>query len=129
MTARILVVEDDAASLELATFLLECAGFATLAAANGVEGLQLALSERPDLIVSDLQMPVLNGYELIARLRATPAWRRVPLVALSAFSMREDCAKALAAGFDGFVAKPLDPRTFAQQIAEFLPAELRPSQG
>lgn len=125
MTARILVIEDDAASLELTTYLLQCAGFATLAAGNGIDGLQLALREDPDLIVSDIQMPVLNGYELVARLRATPAWRRVPLIALSAFSMQGDREMALAAGFDDYVTKPLDPQRFAGEIAGHLPDGMR----
>lgn len=125
MTAVILVVEDDPASLELATYLLECAGYPTLAAANGVEGLQTALRERPDLIVSDLQMPVLDGCGLAQQLRASRAWQRVPLVALSALSMRDDRERALAAGFDAFLPKPLNPRTFAQEVSALLPPALR----
>lgn len=127
MPARILVIEDDPASLELVTFLLEAAGYEFLIATDGASGLDLALRENPDLVLSDVQMPALTGYELAQRLRAESAWRRVPVVAVSAFSMRGDREKALAAGFDGYLTKPIAPLSFIPEINAFLPAELRRS--
>lgn len=121
MVARILLVEDDEASRELATFLLEHAGYRVSIAHDGAQGVQIALDERPDLVISDLQMPRVNGFELARRLLDDPQWRRVPLVAVSAFSMRGDRETALAAGFDGYLAKPITPETFVQEIAAFLP--------
>jgi len=125
MSARILIVEDDDPSRELVTFLLEKSGYVILSAHDGAVGLQMALEDDPDLIVSDLQMPHVDGYELVHRLVAEPRWRRVPLIAVSAFSMRGDREKALAAGFDGYFSKPISPETFVHEIAEFLPLALR----
>jgi two-component system, cell cycle response regulator DivK len=125
MGARILIVEDDPSSLELTAYLLDSAGYSTLLAREGGTGLRLALEASPDVIVCDLQMPVLNGYELVGRLKEDPGWRRVPVVAVSAFSMPGDREKALAAGFDGYLTKPITPETFVQEIAAFLPRHLR----
>lgn len=125
MVARILIVEDDAPSRDLVAFLLEKAGYRLSIAEDGAAGVRIALDEAPDLIVSDLQMPRVNGFALIRRLRDDPAWRRVPLIAVSAFSMRGDREVALAAGFDGYIAKPITPETFVQEIAAFLPPAQR----
>jgi two-component system cell cycle response regulator DivK len=124
MVARILIVEDDPSSLELTAYLLDSAGYSTLLAREGGTGLRLALEASPDVIVCDLQMPVLNGYELVRRLMEDPSWRRVPLVAVSAFSMPGDRERALEAGFDGYLTKPITPETFVQEIAAFLPRPL-----
>lgn len=125
MPARILIIEDDPASLELAQYLLDTAGYATLAAIDGGAGLALALSARPDLVICDLQMPVMTGYEVVRRLRDGTTWRRVPLVAVSAFSMPGDRETALAAGFDAYYSKPIVPETFVQDIERLLPPEAR----
>lgn len=122
---RVLVVEDDAPSLELALFLLDNAGYATLSASDGAAGLRLALAASPDLILCDVQMPVLTGYDLMQELRDDPAWHRVPVLAISAFSMRADRERALQAGFDGYMPKPIVPETFVQEVETFLRPEQR----
>ena len=116
----ILVIEDDDASRMLVTYLLESAGYSVLAAENGAVGLELALSRPHDLIVCDLQMPILNGYQVAQTLRSHPRWRAVPLVAVTAFSMPGDREKALEMGFDDHLSKPITPETFVGQIAAFL---------
>lgn len=121
MGARILIIEDDPASLELARYLLAAAGHATLVASDGGTGLELAVSARPDLVICDLQMPVLDGFEVARRLRADAAWRRVPLVAVSAFSMPGDREAALAAGFDAYYSKPIAPEAFVGDVERLLP--------
>lgn len=118
--ARMLVVEDDAASLELTRYLLEAAGHKVIAAGDGRTGLQLALSHDPQLIICDLQIPYLDGCAVARALRHNPEWHRVPLIALTALSMPGDRDTALAAGFDGYMTKPIDPLTFVAQIEEFL---------
>lgn len=118
--ARILVIEDDDASRQLVTYLLEAAGHGVLAAENGAIGLAMALDESPDIILCDLQMPVMNGYEVARNLRTTPQWRVVPLVAITAFSMPGDREKALEVGFNEHLSKPITPETFVQQIEAFL---------
>lgn len=125
MSTRILVVEDDAPSLELAVFLLDHAGYATLCASDGGTGLRLALAASPDLILCDVQMPVHTGYDLVQQLQQDGSWRRVPVVAISAFSMRGDRERALQAGFDGYLAKPVVPQTFVQEVEAYLAPELR----
>lgn len=118
--ATIVVIEDDAASRLLVTYLLESAGYTVLAAENGAAGLELALSRPHDLILCDLQMPVMNGYQLAQTLRCHAGWRPVPLVAVTAFSMPGDREKALEMGFDDHLPKPITPETFVQQIEVFL---------
>ena len=99
MRARILVVEDNAANLELARYLLASAGYEVLLATNGAKGLEVATRELPDLIISDLQMPVMDGYALIAELRRSQRCMYIPVLALTAFSMpgdRDDVMRAYA---------------------------------
>lgn len=125
MVARILIIEDDDGSRELAKYLLAAAGYTTLEADNGGVGLAIALNERPDLIICDLQMPVMNGIEVVRALRSHPGWYPVPLLAVTAFSMTGDRETALAAGFDEHVTKPITPETFAEQVESLLPQALR----
>lgn len=125
MRARILIIEDDSASRALVGYLLEASGYATLEAEDGSIGLRMALQAQPNLIICDLQMPVMNGYELTRALHEHPDWHRVPLIAVTAFSMAGDRETALAAGFDEHITKPITPETFVGQIEAFLPNTLR----
>jgi two-component system cell cycle response regulator DivK len=96
-----------------------------LEARDGAQGVAMALQERPDLVVCDLQMPLLDGYEVLARLRENPASAATVIVAVTAFSMPNDRQKVMTAGFDGYLSKPIEPENFVGQIEAFLPAELR----
>jgi len=125
MPTRILIIEDDSASRALVRYLLEAAGYTTLEAEDGGAGLHLALQTQPDLIICDLQMPVMNGYEVARALREQPNWHRVPLIAVTAFSMAGDRETALAAGFDEHITKPITPETFVTQIEAFLSRALQ----
>lgn len=125
MAARILIIEDDDASRELVKYLLAAAGHTMLVAEEGRAGVRLALEERPDVIICDLQMPVMNGYEVVRTLREHPDWKPVPLIAVTAFSMIGDREAALAAGFDEHISKPIVPETFTSQVEAFLPISLR----
>lgn len=125
MGARILIIEDDPASRELVKYLLEAAGHSTLIAAEGGTAVRLAIDERPDLLICDLQLPVMNGYQVVQTLLEYPQWHKVPVIAVTAFSMPGDRDKALAAGFDEHISKPIAPRHFVAQIEAFLPAGLR----
>jgi CheY-like chemotaxis protein len=120
MTARILIVEDNAANLELVEYLLKAGGHRTLAATDGAEGVRMAREQLPDLVICDLQMPVLNGYEALQQLRGDPALRAIPVIAVTAFSMPGDREKVVQAGFDGYLTKPIDPETFLQQIEKHI---------
>lgn len=120
MGVRILIVEDHPANLELARYLLAAAGHEVLLAQDGNEGLAIALAQQPDLIVSDLQMPNMSGYELIAALKREPRSAHIPTVALTALSMPGDERTALAAGFDAYLSKPFAPETFERDLMAVL---------
>jgi CheY-like chemotaxis protein len=123
--ARILAVEDTPHNLELMTYLLHASGHRVVAATTGAAGIAIARAERPDLIVLDLQLPDLDGHQVLAVLRADPGLARVPVVAVTAYAMVGDRDHALTSGFDGYLAKPFDPVTFAATIATFLPPDRR----
>jgi CheY-like chemotaxis protein len=123
--ARILIVEDNAPNLQLVEYLLQASGHHTLAAADGVEGLSMVRAGRPHLILCDLQMPRMNGYELLRLLKEDAVLRGIPVVAVTAQSMVGDRDAALAAGFDGYMAKPIEPQTFVASVEQYLPAGLR----
>lgn len=125
MAATILVVEDHPANTDLMELLITSSGYGFVAAADGVAGLAAAARERPDLIVCDIHLPLLDGYGVVAALGRDAQLRRTPVVAVSALAMVGDREKLLAAGFDGYLAKPVDPRTFVAEIERYLPAELR----
>jgi two-component system, cell cycle response regulator DivK len=125
VAARILVIEDNAANLELARYLLSFSGYTVLEARDGAQGVDMALRERPDLVVCDLQMPLLDGYQVLARLREDAASAAMVVVAVTAFSMPNDRHKVMTAGFNGYLSKPIEPEHFVAQIGAFLPAALR----
>lgn len=120
MGARILIIEDNAANLDLMAYLLQAYGHTTYGAHDGEEGLQIAASTVPDLIICDVQLPNLDGYEVVARLKASPATRSVPVIAVTALAMVGDRDRVLKAGFDGYLVKPIDPEGFAREIDLFL---------
>jgi CheY-like chemotaxis protein len=120
--ARILVIEDNADNLELMVYLLEAFGHAVTAAVDGAGGLAAAASERPEVILCDLHLPGIDGYEVCRRLKADPALRRIPLLAVTASAMAGDRDRGLATGFDGYIAKPIDPERFVTEVESFLSA-------
>ncbi|HSV36235.1 MAG TPA: response regulator [Ramlibacter sp.] len=122
MTRRILLIEDNRANMDLARYLLEAAGFICEEALDGEAGLLAARRSAPRLVVCDLQLPGIDGFEVMRVLRADPGLSGIPIVAVTAYAMVGDRDRIIAAGFDGYVAKPLDPRKFAAQIEAFLDA-------
>lgn len=119
--ARILIVEDHAPNLMLMEHLLRAFGHTTFSAQDGVEAVSRAKEISPDLILMDLQMPNMDGFEAARQIRALPALAGVPIIAVTASAMVGDRDKILARGFDGYVAKPITPETFVYQIEAFLP--------
>ncbi|QJW93702.1 response regulator [Frigoriglobus tundricola] len=125
MPAHILIIEDNRANLELMSYLLGAFGYDPHTAGDGATGVEIA-RERPfDLIVCDIHMPGVDGYEVARRLKADPVLRAVPLVAVTALAMVGDRDRVLAAGFDGYIAKPIDPETFVVRVEEYLRHEHR----
>lgn len=120
MAKRILVIEDNPANLELLTLLLEAFGYVILAASGGAEGIEVVRREKLDLIICDVQMPGVDGYEVARRLKKDLMLHRIPLVAVTALAMVGDREKVLAAGFDGYIDKPIVPEKFVKQIQAFM---------
>jgi two-component system, cell cycle response regulator DivK len=118
----ILIVEDNPRNLKLVQAVLEHAGFATLQAGRAEEGLELARARRPHLVLMDVQLPGMDGVEALTRLRADPATAAVPVVAVTAFAMQADRARLLAAGFDGYIEKPISVRDLPGQVAALVGA-------
>ena len=116
----ILVVEDNARNRKLVRDVLEFAGYRTLVAEDGEQGVELASSHQPDLTLMDVQLPGIDGLEALARLRADRSTARLRVAALTASAMKEDRDRLLAAGFDGYLEKPLDVCAFPGQIAALL---------
>ena len=122
MKNRILVVEDNPLNLELVTDLLEVSGFIVCQAHNAEEGLRAARERSLDLVLMDLSLPGLDGLTATQALRADPATRHLTIIALTAHAMKGDEAIALRAGCNGYLAKPIDTRTFAAKVAAFMAA-------
>lgn len=117
---RLLIIEDNEQNLYLATFLLEKSGYEVIAARDGREGIEKASNEQPDLIVLDIQLPVMDGYAVANRLKTLPECKAIPIVAVTSFAMVGDKEKILAAGCEGYIEKPINPETFVQQIERYL---------
>lgn len=123
MSARILVVEDNPLNLKLIRDVLEFRGFDVLTARTGEEGVAVASSITPDLVLMDLQLPGIDGHEALQRIHSDPRCRDVPVVAVTAFAMKDDIDRAKAAGFAGYIAKPISVRALPEQLARFLPGD------
>ena len=119
----ILIVEDNPRNLKLVRDVLNHVGYRTLEAATAEDGLALARTERPGLVLMDIQLPGMDGVEALSRLRADPETAGTRVLALTAFAMKDDRERFLAAGFDGYLEKPLDVRRLPAQIAAALAAE------
>jgi len=123
MHGKILLVEDNENNRYLANFLLTREGFEVTVVTNGLEVLDAVRRHKPDLIVMDIQMPEMDGYETAQRLKTDPDASRIPIVGVSSFAMPADREKALKAGFIGYIEKPINPLTFGQQISAYLKQE------
>lgn len=128
MSKTVLLIEDNEQNRYLVTFLLESHGFAVVAASDGLRGVEMARSVEPDLVLLDIQLPIMHGYDVAAALRAIEPLRRVPIVAVTSYAMAGDRERALAAGCSGYIEKPIDPGTFVEEIRElFVPVPPDPS--
>jgi two-component system cell cycle response regulator DivK len=123
MTKRILIIEDQQDNRAIMRDLLTGAGFELIEAVNGEEGVKLAQSERPDLILMDIQLPIIDGYEATRRIKAIVELKSIPIIAVTSYALSGDEAKTREAGCDGYVAKPFSPRHLLAKVREFLPGE------
>jgi two-component system cell cycle response regulator DivK len=121
MSKRILVVEDQADNRRILQDLLTCAGYEIILAENGQEALEVVARERPNLILMDIQLPLLDGYEATRLIKANPALRAIPIIVITSYALSGDESKAKAAGCDAYFAKPFSPRALLAKVREYLP--------
>ena len=120
MAKRILVIEDNEDNRRIVRDLLESRDYVVVEAVTGDDGVRLAREARPDLILMDIQLPGIDGYEATRQLKADPAIAAIPIIAVTSFALNGDETKARAAGCDGYVAKPFSPRALLSVIQEYL---------
>ena len=121
MTKRILIVEDQEDNRTIMRDVLSTVGYDLIEALNGEDAVRLAQSEQPDLVLMDIQMPVLDGYEATRRIKAIAELRSIPIIAVTSYALSGDEAKARAAGCDGYIAKPFSPRELLARVRKYLP--------
>ena len=122
MKRKILYIEDNDQNYYLVSFILNAQGHTVTRARDGREGIDLATREHPDLILLDIQLPVMDGYATARELRRIPGVAATPIVALTSYAMAGDREKALEAGCTGYIEKPINPKTFTEQIKNYFPA-------
>ncbi len=120
MSKQILVVEDQEDNRRILRDLLTSAGFELVEATTGEEGVAMAETHRPDLILMDIQLPGLDGYETTRRIKGNPALQQIPVIAVTSYALSGDEVKARQAGCDGYVAKPFSPRALLAKVREYL---------
>ncbi len=120
MSKQILVVEDQEDNRRILRDLLTSAGFELVEATTGEEGVAMAETHRPDLILMDIQLPGLDGYETTRRIKGNPALQQIPVIAVTSYALSGDDVKAREAGCDGYVAKPFSPRALLAKVREYL---------
>lgn len=121
----VLIVDDNVMNLKLARDILQARGFRTLDASTAEAGIELAFAHAPDLVLMDIQLPGMDGQAALGVLRADPRTKDTPVVALTAFAMAEERDRFIAAGFDGYVTKPISVREFPAQVLAFCEAARR----
>jgi len=120
MSKKILVIEDNEQNMYLVNFILEKYGYQVIQASDGVEGILQARQQQPDLILLDIQLPIMDGYAVARELRKIELLAKAPIVAVTSYAMPGDRENALAAGCSGYIEKPIDLDTFITQIEQYL---------
>ena len=116
---RVLVIEDNEDNMKLITFILEKNGYGTIMAENGKRGIELAIKEKPDFILLDIQLPDMDGMEVLKAIRGSEINGEIPIIATTSYAMSGDRERLLQAGCNGYIEKPIDPETIIAQIKQF----------
>ena len=124
MSKRILIVEDQEDNRTILRDVLSTVGYELIEALNGKDGVRLAQSERPDLILMDIQLPEMDGYEATQQIKSIAELKTIPIIAVTSYALSGDEAKARAAGCDGYIAKPYSPRELLAKIRKYLSDEV-----
>jgi two-component system, cell cycle response regulator DivK len=122
---KILYIEDNDQNYYLVDFILKAKGYEVHRARDGMEGIDLATSLKPDIVLLDIQLPVMNGYAIARELRKKADLASTPIIALTSYAMAGDREKALAAGCTGYIEKPINPTTFSAQIENYMKSNSR----
>ena len=117
---KILIIEDNEKNLYMIKFMMEQNGYQVVEAKDGVEGVEMAAIEKPDLILMDIQLPLLDGYEATRQIKANKKISHIPVIAITSYAMVGDREKALEAGCDGYIEKPINPELFLAEIKQYL---------
>lgn len=117
---RILLVEDNETNMYLARYILKQHGYEVIEAKNGVQAFELAIKDKPDMIIMDIQLPDLNGLEATKKIRASDIGAKVPIIAFTSYAMPGDKEKSLAAGCTGYIEKPINPDTFMTELEKHM---------
>ncbi len=120
---RALVIEDNLNNMKLITFILEKSGYATIRAKTGREGVELALTEKPDFIILDIQLPDIDGFEVLKEIRKAEGTENTAIIAMTSYAMSGDREKMLRAGCNGYIEKPIDPMIVIKQIEQVIGEE------
>lgn len=123
MTKRVLLVEDTEDNRQIIRDLLEGAGFELIEANDGAAGVAAAKRETPDLILMDMQMPIMDGYQATRAIKADASLKNIPVIAVTSYALSGDEERTRAAGCDGYIAKPFSPRNLLKLIRQFLPPD------
>jgi two-component system, cell cycle response regulator DivK len=129
MKGKILVIEDNEQNLYLIRYILEDCDYEVFSASDGKAGIDLASSLLPDLILLDIQLPIMDGYAVARQLRQNPDLADTPIIAVTSYAMSGDREKAMEAGCSGYIEKPIDPDTFEVQVGEYLSMKVHKERG
>ena len=121
MSKTVLIVEDNDLNMKLFHDLLEAHGYGTLQTKDGLDAMRIAREHRPDLILMDIQLPIMDGYEATRRIKANPEFKAIPIIVVTSYALSGDEGKAREAGCDAYVTKPYSPRALLAKIREYMP--------
>lgn len=124
MKLKVLVIEDNKQNMYMITYLLESYSYEVIQSFNGIDGIQRAKEEKPDIILLDIQLPEMDGYAIASELMKHDELKNIPIIAVTSYAMMGDKEKAMKAGAIGYIEKPIDPDIFVSQMEAFLPPQL-----
>ncbi len=124
MKLKVLVIEDNKQNMYMITYLLESYSYEVIQSFNGIDGIQRAKEEKPDIILLDIQLPEMDGYAIASELMKHDELKNIPIIAVTSYAMMGDKEKAMEAGAIGYIEKPIDPDIFVSQMEAFLPSHL-----
>jgi len=124
MKSKVMVIEDNEQNMYMITYLLESYNYEVIQSFNGIDGIKKVKEEKPDIILLDIHLPEMDGYNIAREIKKNEELKNIPIIAVTAYAMMGDKEKAIDAGAIGYIEKPIDPDTFVSQMEAFLPRHL-----